>query len=137
MTRTNAPAWRMHARQALGAAIDEDVTTALTHLGEMLRLGPDTVVAEASMLWIDELFAVVAPPPPPCYVPDNPPAYLRLSEEDLWAMRLMAARVNGDGRAAQALFAEAGRDWDSASERLGHLLALVAMKLKAPLASQV
>ncbi|MFE3280593.1 hypothetical protein [Nocardia sp. NPDC059239] len=51
-------------------------------------------------------------------------------------MRLVVARADNDLEAARVLFAQAG-DWDGLLERLGHLLALVAMKLESPLDSRL
>lgn len=131
--KTKEPVWRRQARKALGAMIDHDASKAEAHLIEMLRMGQSSVIIEACLLWIDELFSIV-PPPPNAYVPDEMPANIpNLVEADMWAMRLIAARANDDQAAGEALFAEAAQDWDSVVERLVHLLALVAMKLESPL----
>lgn len=130
MSKTKEPAWRGQARKALGAVMEQDMPKAGEHLREMFRLGPDTLVIEASLLWIDTLFSVVTPPRP-AHVPDvMPPGIPELEESDIWGLKLIAARANNDKLAAQALFTEAAQDTDGLLDKLVHLLLLVAMKLE-------
>ncbi|MGW4125189.1 hypothetical protein [Nocardia sp. NPDC004711] len=137
MTKRKEPLWRRHARRALGAAIDHDAHAMRLGLREVLRVGSHVVVIEAAGLWIDEMFAVTPPPAGGFSLPEPLPAELSfLGEADLWAMRLVVARADNDLEAARVLFAQAG-DWDGLLEWLGHLLALVAMKLESPLESRL
>ncbi len=122
------PAWLPCARAALGEAIAGDHVQAARHIVRMINVDDvGTALIGAPLMWIDTLFTTVGRPPTPTYVPVF---VAGASPDQLWALRMVAARANGDMDAARKLFAEAASaDSDYLTERLMALLALVAMKL--------
>ncbi|MFF2555493.1 hypothetical protein ACFVUS_31115 [Nocardia sp. NPDC058058] len=130
------PVWESHARKALRAAVDQDAERERVHVGEMVRLGPPSVLHEAALVWIGELFALIPPPPGGLRVPDTSSAqWSFLSESQWWALKLVSACSQRDADTVHQLLDEAGTDPDTLTDRVGRVLALVALKLRHPLNS--
>lgn len=116
-----------HARDALRAAITGQKLAIATAIAELLRADhTELVVVRAALWWIDVLFAVDRPPAP-AFVPD---VVMGATAAQLWALKLVAARANGDAWASRELLAESlSGEGDVLVDRLSALLSLVAIKI--------
>lgn len=122
------PSWEVYARVALREAIAGNPVQAGLQVARMTHADQSgTALIQASLLWIDTLLQVTPPPPPPVYVPEVVP---QMRPAQLWALRLIAGRINADMEGWRKLFAEAASgDADYLNDRLAALVTVIAMKI--------
>ncbi|MFE3986400.1 hypothetical protein ACFXPR_18105 [Nocardia tengchongensis] len=118
---------------------DRDPDRAVNHMLMMLRVGPSSVVIQATILWIDTWREFSQPSHARYYVPDTLPPEVAdsMNEADMWALRLTTARLNNEPEAFRALLASACEDRDTMLDGLAHLLTIVAMRIRQPLNSGI
>lgn len=124
----NDPVWVGRAREALEAMVDGNHAGAVAAVTAVLDSETAAEAIPGMVLWwVDSLFAVTRPLTP-AFVPATVPG---VSDAQMWALRMMAARANDDFEEAQRVFDEAfSADCDLLIEYLGTLLTVVAQKLR-------